>query len=702
MSEESSREEKVGRFWSADAARRARGGAEPLIDWTQSPTVGRIINRRVSGSEDVDWIGWIRLTHLRDAAGTGLSIGCGIGLLERDIIARGMCERIFACDIAEGALETARREAAGMPITYSLLDLETDDLPGGPYDVAFAAATLHHINHLGLVAEKLHSKLKPGGLLFVVEFVGPSRFQWESRQLALVTDIYSFLPWRYRMHWQSAGTVPYPLRPEVCAMVKADPSEAVRASEIEAALEPYFETVESRPAGGALLNPLLSGIVENFDEDRRLDKAFIEQAGRLEDALMAGGSIRSDFKMLVCRRRDEPVLSEGQAASEESRALLVSSQEKEIGRALREIAEISADSEETAQLAEKAVEAAGVTGAEVERAVAENARLKRGLVFSAMRAVRKQTPEAKVDPEPDPEETPAHRAPVSEAPLAVPRRPVHMAGDLARASAAYVAAIPSGNSQMWLAWLEQVLPLPVERVVTCGLEPGMAGLASKLGPVENAFACGAELLLPRTEPACLVLAAGPESRTVAGAASRIVKDGGWLVLLGQGEDRCDIVDPGPDFTLVTRASFGPSAPAAAAEVMAAAPGEEREMAAALAALLVYSESVLASRGDLPVSMEARVFRKEGAPHAGVDRVDTESDITVIQQREIERLKRATGGMIEERKALSKELADAGEVLEGARADLARLNRENEVLARRGPMMYWRLFMCRRTGSPDLG
>jgi hypothetical protein len=120
------------------------------------------------------------------------------------------------------------------------------------------------------------------------------------------------------------------------------------------------------------------------------------------------------------------------------------------------------------------------------------------------------------------------------------------------------------------------------------------------------------------------------------------------------------------------------------------------MAAALAALLVYSESVLASRGDLPVSMEARVFRKEGAPHAGVDRVDTESDITVIQQREIERLKRATGWMIEERKALSKELADAGEVLEGARADLARLNRENEVLARRGPMMYWRLLMCRRT------
>jgi SAM-dependent methyltransferase len=188
------------------------------------------INRRISGSEEIHWLEWARRNYIEGDPGLGLSIGCGVGALERDVVSRGICENMFGCDIAEGALEIARRAAEGLPITYGAVDLESEEVPGGPYDVAFAVATLHHLNRLGDAAARLRRSLKPGGLLLVVEFVGPSRFQWSPYQLELTGDIYSFLPWRYRMHWQSGGTVSRLCRPPLCSMVASDPSEAVRSA----------------------------------------------------------------------------------------------------------------------------------------------------------------------------------------------------------------------------------------------------------------------------------------------------------------------------------------------------------------------------------------------------------------------------------------------------------------------------------------
>lgn len=297
------RQRKVSDWWSDQA--RSTDAAPRNVDWLESVTVQAVLNVRATGSEDLNWLQRVK-RHLPDPGlELGLSIGCGTGALERDALTQGLCRRMEAVDIAPGAIEIARREAAGLPVSYSVMDLQKDDLEPGRYDIAFCANTLHHINELHHCLEQVHSALKDGGLLVLHEFVGPCRFQWTGAQLARVGDVYSFLPLRYRFNSFAGGTIASPLRPGLAEMVEGDPSEAVRSSEMLDVVELYFERVERVNLGGTVLNPLLSGIIANFDEDDRLDAAFIGLAALLEDIWVSGGVVPSDFVIDIYARRPE-------------------------------------------------------------------------------------------------------------------------------------------------------------------------------------------------------------------------------------------------------------------------------------------------------------------------------------------------------------------------------------------------------------
>jgi len=552
LTEKPSRGQKVGRVWSEDAARRARGRAEPRVDWSTSPAIQKIINRRVSGSPDIDWLEWLLQKYVPSTLSLGFSIGCGSGVLERDAISRGICQRMVGCDIAEGAIEKAKENAGDLAITYELFDLESGALPSESYDVAFASATLHHVNRLGHCAEELHGALKQSGLLVVSEFVGPARFQWTPEQLRIVTDIYSLLPWRYRFNYQSGGTVAHVMRPHLCSMVKDDPSEAVRSADIESALEPYFELLESRPIGGTILNPLLGGIMENFDEESEVDLAFLNAVAALEDALMEKCALESDFKIMVYRRRECSSPSEAYLEAEQARGDRISEQERRIERLLEETGLLSVENEKIEAELARVRGFAGEAGQAVARAVAENARLKSGVVFRVIRALRGSEaappPTGPPDAEGGVEELQVDNRRDVPAPFG---EGSFLASDLARAALRYVAEAPGGNDE--------------------------------------------------------------------------------------------------------------------------------DMTRSLAALEVYADAVLASKGIVPAARSIR-------------------DIAVLQDMEIDRLTRGITALREYSQSLSREIGSVYAQMDGARLDRERLAAEREVLRKRGPLMYWRLFKLKANSS----
>ncbi|HEY4642034.1 MAG TPA: hypothetical protein VII75_11880 [Thermoanaerobaculia bacterium] len=84
--------------------------------------------------------------------------------------------------------------------------------------------------------------LRPGGLLYLDEYVGPTRFEWNETPLPIVPD---------------------------------DPTEALRSSHIERYLRLGFDVRHARPYGGAVLATVFGNLhTALIDDDRAVTNAI--------------------------------------------------------------------------------------------------------------------------------------------------------------------------------------------------------------------------------------------------------------------------------------------------------------------------------------------------------------------------------------------------------------------------------------------
>ena len=97
--------------------------------WNNRPEVVQYMNRHATGDPDLAW--WLHLRHWRGRPfRRALSLNCGNGWVERQLLEHGVIESAVGIDIADDLLDQARGEAAtrGLPIEYRRVDINTDDL----------------------------------------------------------------------------------------------------------------------------------------------------------------------------------------------------------------------------------------------------------------------------------------------------------------------------------------------------------------------------------------------------------------------------------------------------------------------------------------------------------------------------------------------------------------------------------------------
>lgn len=303
---------QVADLWS----RKLDDGGEFSSDvyWLAVPEVYRsYIRAATRGRREDSWVNDCVAEFLagRTPVERMLSIGCGTGALERHLHELGAFRECDAWDIAPTAIETARRlarEEGRTNIHYEVRDANTPDFLAGPeavYDAVWFNSSLHHIEALERVCEAVARSLKPGGWLFVHEYVGPNVFALTPRQKEVIRAAFELIPERFRRNGRStvatAPAIPYP--PEVAAV---DPSEAIRSADILEVVGHYFDVVESNPAGGTVLQFLLHGIAGNFRPEDPESMEVLEMLIRIEKTLVGVGDLQSDFVMLTARRRETP------------------------------------------------------------------------------------------------------------------------------------------------------------------------------------------------------------------------------------------------------------------------------------------------------------------------------------------------------------------------------------------------------------
>jgi SAM-dependent methyltransferase len=294
------------RHWDRNVGKVESKELKGWLDWEFIET--EHIRPQLSGDPNVYYLQHFFRRHLPSMpVDRALSLGCGGGNLERALIQLGSARRIDAYDASPVSIHMARELAAkeGLQdrIQYEIADINRLVLPEKTYDYVVCKMSLHHFEALEHIYAQIGRSLKPGGVFMFNEFVGPTRFQWTDRQLALVNGLLRALPERHRRSVLSGDELTEISRPTIDEMIKIDPTEAIRSADIIPVLATQFEILERRDYGGTLLQLLLNHVMATFDLDDEEQASLLRTIFLYERTLLEQNVIASDFSYVVARPR---------------------------------------------------------------------------------------------------------------------------------------------------------------------------------------------------------------------------------------------------------------------------------------------------------------------------------------------------------------------------------------------------------------
>lgn len=235
----------------------------------------------------------------------GLSLACGSGRAERQLVKSGTVSAFVGIDLAQGALAEAEAEAAkaNLAITYERGDLNTLTLPRSAFDLVVTQNCLHHVLELEHLASEIWHALKPGGYLWIDDFIGETQFQWSDERLAIVNALIESLPAELRFNRIQNRAVERYARRAPGTLVS--PFEAIRSAEIVPIFRRWFGIELAKEANAVLHLVMPVGTRANYIEEPggrtayALLKAF-------DDSLIATGLLPPLGGQYLLRRRATP------------------------------------------------------------------------------------------------------------------------------------------------------------------------------------------------------------------------------------------------------------------------------------------------------------------------------------------------------------------------------------------------------------
>jgi len=199
----------------------------------------------------------------------GLTLGCGAGRCERDLVSRGVCRSFHGIDISEEAIAAAREIAKeqNLPLTYEVADLNFVELPEKRFDLVVAQTCLHHVLFLERVAEQAWHSLKSNGYLWIHDYVGETQQQYDPKRLSTMNQVLAVLPEKFRKNKINGRLVTEIKRPEPGHL--GSPFESIRSGEIVPVFQRWF-TIEWKLEFDAFLRLVVpqgtrSAYLENED-----------------------------------------------------------------------------------------------------------------------------------------------------------------------------------------------------------------------------------------------------------------------------------------------------------------------------------------------------------------------------------------------------------------------------------------------------
>jgi SAM-dependent methyltransferase len=285
-------ESAAAKYWDENVGHHINS----FVQWDACPPVQQHHWKLITGSPLTNPIVWFinEFGPFENMA----SVACGDGILERyvseNLMTRG---RIVGRDISPGSIKLAKSLANSPFAHFEVQDANTAVWAPDEFDAVFAHGGLHHVENLDFCLAQIANGLKPKGVLYVNDYMGPARFQFSDTQMRLARDLLNLVPEKFR-------TGLLPKRCDPVALAEMDPSEAVRPDHTYAAIRAHFRIVKAFKTGGTLLAPLfgsncLSQSIVESEEGLEVARQLVEAERKLIDDDVIG----SDHLLLVAEKR---------------------------------------------------------------------------------------------------------------------------------------------------------------------------------------------------------------------------------------------------------------------------------------------------------------------------------------------------------------------------------------------------------------
>ena len=249
--------EAAARHWDRAVRHKSR-------NWWDSTILNGYMNRQICGAQ-VE-AGAAIATALRNAFpdtafARAASVGCGTAAKELALIRSGAVEAFDLFEISRERIASGTATIASLGLQSQAAYVDRDPIATGPrdplYDLVYWDHSLHHMQDVRAALLWSRDVLRPGGVVCVNDYVGPTRLQWTSAEAALANGFLSRAARTYGLEFRKvrAGGPISRLRTYM-----RDPSEAPQSDKIESAFGELFGGAALRPLGGTLLN-ICGGIV---------------------------------------------------------------------------------------------------------------------------------------------------------------------------------------------------------------------------------------------------------------------------------------------------------------------------------------------------------------------------------------------------------------------------------------------------------
>lgn len=279
-----STKQRISEHW----AQRTEAPKPTRINWWESKIVHQHINRLVSGADSAT-AGQGLIDRVKQISGgkpfeCGVSVGCGIASKEFRLLQQGVVKRFVLFELSEARIARGK-ELAEQRGLGGRVEFRSDDafsaFDAGAFDFVHWDNSLHHMFDVMDAVRWSHHVLRPGGLFYMYDFVGPTRWQWTDKSLDLIERIRTLLPermltdpWYPDRHDTPTLKTRIPRKtPE--RIMRDDPSEAADSGRILEAVEKYFPQAEVKRIGGVIYHLGLSHIYHNIDESNEEDRAIL-------------------------------------------------------------------------------------------------------------------------------------------------------------------------------------------------------------------------------------------------------------------------------------------------------------------------------------------------------------------------------------------------------------------------------------------